>query len=303
MKTDNVSDTGRYLDPALVSTLQGLDLKAKMIVEGFLLGLHKSPYHGFSIEFSQHRPYQLGDDLKNVDWKVYGKTERFYVKQYEEETNLRSYIVLDSSKSMGFKYLGSITKFEYGSYLAAALAYLMTDQKDAVGLTLFDSAVRLQMPPKASQNYLREILKALHAAQPQNTTATDVALYSVAEEIQRRGLVIIISDFLDKPASLVNALKHFRFKKSEVLCFHISDPAELNLGFEHDSMFVDLETNEEMSVLPHQLRKDYKNAVNEHLDYLKKQCSDYGIEFTMLSTATPFDTTLITYLQKRMRLS
>jgi len=180
----------KYLDPAVISKLNSYELRARLVVEGFMVGLHKSPYHGFSVEFTEHRPYMQGDNLKDVDWKVYGKTEKYYIKQYEEETNLKSYILLDKSKSMGYASKGNISKLEYGATLTAALSYLMVKQQDAVGLSIYSEKIEQHLPPRTSKTYMHEILKALTSVTPSNKTNTASCLHQIAEKIKRRGLVI-----------------------------------------------------------------------------------------------------------------
>ena len=296
------SDFSKYLDPAVISKVSSFELRARFIVEGFLLGLHKSPYHGFSIEFSQHRPYIQGDPLKDVDWKVLAKTDRFYVKQYEEETNLKSYLLLDNSNSMSFKYQGIVTKSEYAIMLASGLSYLMINQKDAVGLGIYSDKVEKYLPPKASNIYLKEILTALYLSKPSGKTTTSSNLGFFAERINKRGLVIIFSDFLDDIESSLKALKKIRNAKNEIIVFHILDPAEMNFSFGRDSIFVDLETGEEMASQPYQVRRVYSQAVSEFVHSIKKGCLDSGIDYNLIDTSTPFDKALIAYLQKRSRL-
>ncbi|MGB9562119.1 MAG: DUF58 domain-containing protein, partial [bacterium] len=210
----------KFLSPDFIAKLGNMELRARTVVEGFIVGLHKSPYHGFSVEFSEYRPYIIGDPLKEVDWRAYGRTDRLYVKKHEEETNLRSYILLDKSASMGFKTTG-LTKLEYGSYLAAALAYLMIKQKDAVGLILFDKAVIDYLPPSATRVRLFQILSRLENLAPSGETAISVPLDALLENLKRRSLVIVISDMLDDPKSFINSIKRVKFAKSEVIIFHI----------------------------------------------------------------------------------
>jgi uncharacterized protein (DUF58 family) len=229
------------LDPSIIPKINSLELRARLVVEGFMVGLHKSPYHGFSVEFTQHRPYMQGDGLKDIDWKVYGKTEKFYIKQYEEETNLRSYILLDVSKSMQFSSGNNVSKLEYASTLAAALSYLMMKQQDAFGLTLYSDRIVHYLPPKATKSYLREILKSLVAVNASDTTNTAACLNSVAEKIKRKGLVIIISDLFDDIDSVITALKHFSYQKNEIIVFQILDPIERNFAFGRDAIFKDME--------------------------------------------------------------
>ncbi|MHC1739023.1 MAG: DUF58 domain-containing protein [Ignavibacteriaceae bacterium] len=296
-------DFKKYLDPAIVSKLSSLELKARFIVEGFMLGLHRSPYHGFSVEFSQHRPYIQGDNPKDIDWKVYAKTDKFFVKQYEEETNLKCHILLDISKSMSFASEGNITKIEYASMLVAALSYLMLNQKDATGLVLYSDKVHQFLPPKASNIYLSEILKKLANITPTGTTQTAECLNSIAESINKKGLIIIISDLLDDISKVLSSLKHFRFKKNEVVVFHILDPKERNFAFGRDAIFKDLETDEEMTTQPHLLQKSYQEAFNDFLKSIKNDSLNYGIDYNLIDTSIPFDKALYAYLQKRIKLN
>ncbi|MEJ2506789.1 MAG: DUF58 domain-containing protein [Ignavibacteriaceae bacterium] len=256
-------DYRNLLNPSIIPKINSLELRARLVVEGFMVGLHKSPYHGFSVEFTQHRPYMQGDSLKDVDWKVYGKTEKFYIKQYEEETNLKSYILLDVSKSMSFSSADSVSKLDYASTLAAALSYLMIKQQDAAGLTLYSNRIVQHLPPKAARPYLQQILKTLSLANPSETTNTATCLNSVAEKIKRKGLVIIISDLFDDVSSIISALKHFSYNKNEVIVFQILDPMERSFAFGRDAIFRDMETEEEMTTQPFQIQKAYKLAMEE----------------------------------------
>ncbi len=302
MEKEVQNDYRKYLDPAVVSRLASLELKSKYIVEGFMLGLHRSPYHGFSIEFSQHRPYMQGDAPKDIDWKVYGKTDRYFVKQYEEETNLKVHILMDCSHSMSFAYNNRIPKFEYGAMLAAALAYLSIHQKDAAGITLYASEIIKSLLPRASGIYLNELLKAIANAKVEGKTNSGKCLSLIAEKINRRGLVIIISDFFDDPASTISALKHFRFTRDEVIVFQILDPIEMSFAFGGDATFVDMESGEEMHTRPYHLQKVYGDAMQEFTGKLKKECLAGGIEYNLINTEMPFDKALFSYLQKRSRL-
>lgn len=296
------SDYKTYLNPATISKLNSLELKARMVVEGFMVGLHKSPYHGFSAEFSQHRPYMQGDDLKNVDWKVYGKTERYFIKQYEEETNLKSHIILDTSKSMDFKSGDNLSKLSYSIILAAALSYLMIKQQDAVGLALYSEKINKILPPKASRTYLQEILKQLSSIIAADKTNTASSLGEIAEKIKRRGLVIIISDFFDAVDTVIKSLKTFSYKKNEVIVFQILDPVERSFSFGKDAIFKDMETLEEMTTQPFQIQKAYKEAMEEFTGKIKRECLNANFDYNLIDTSTPFDTALYTYIQKRSRL-
>ncbi len=273
-----------------------------LVVEGFITGLHKSPYHGFSVEFAEHRPYMPGDEIKHVDWKIYAKTDRYYIKQYEEETNLKAYILVDSSRSMAFASQGQLPKLEYASSLAAALAYMMIKQQDAVGLALFDQTVRTYLPPHASRGYLRQILITLQKATASGATGAGKSLHQVAERIRRRGLVIVISDLLDNPDEVMTALRHFRHKKNEVIVMQILDPLERSFAFGDVALFKDLETEERLTTQPWQIQKAYQREMHAFLERYKRQCREHYIDYVLLDTTTPFDVGLVQYLSKRERL-
>jgi uncharacterized protein (DUF58 family) len=292
----------KYLQPAVVAQLAHMELRARLVVEGFITGLHKSPYHGFSVEFTEHRQYMPGDEIKHIDWKAYGKTDRFYIKQFEEETNLKSYIIVDASRSMDYASKGNLKKFEYASYVAAALSFMMIEQRDAVGLTLFDEGIRVSLPPRATRSYLKEILKELESAQPAKKTGTSASLNLIAEQIKRRGLVIVLSDLFDKPESVMTALKHFRHKGHEVVVMQVLDPLERSFAFDSDAIFKDLETQEELMTQPWHIQNAYQQSMQEFLDFYKRQCRDNNIDYVLLDTSTPFDKALFQYLNKRKRM-
>lgn len=298
----DAQDYKKYLNPSVISRLNSLELRARLVVEGFMVGLHKSPYHGFSVEFSQHRPYMQGDSLKDIDWKVYGKSDKYFIKQYEEETNLKSYILLDTSKSMNYASEGNVTKIEYASTLVAGLSYLMIRQQDAVGLSLYSDKINKYMPPRASRAYLHEILKNLTEAKASDKTNTAASLHTIAEKIKRRGLVIIVSDLFDDVESVLSALKHFRYKKNEVIVFQVLDPMERNFAFGSDAVFKDMETGEEITTQPHHVQKSYSEAMAEFIGKIKAECLNSNIEYNLIETSTPFDKALFSYIQKRARL-
>lgn len=294
-----------YLRPEIASGLGNLELVAKMVVEGFITGLHKSPYHGFSVEFAEHRPYLPGDSIRNIDWKLYARTDRYYIKQFEEETNLKAHLVIDASKSMNYssdpKKL--VTKFHYATLLAAALAYLLTRQQDAVGLALFDESLRLFMPARLKSSYLREILRVLQTTKPSNKTRTQLALRRVAERLTRRGLVVVISDFLDAPEEIISSLKLFRHAGHEVIAFHILDPIERSFEIPaSDATIIDIESGEIIRTQPYQLQAQYRNAVDEHINTLRKALLSENIDYLLLETTTPFDRALAEYLHKREQM-
>ena len=299
---NQAQDYRKFLNPTVLSKLNSLELRARFVVEGFMVGLHKSPYHGFSVEFTEHRPYMQGDNLRDVDWKVYGKTERYVIKQYEEETNLKSYILLDTSKSMSYSSEGNVAKLEYASTLVAALSYLMIKQQDAVGLSLYSEKILKYFPPKATKGYLQELLKNLSNVIASDKTNTSSCLNSIAEKIKRRGLVIIISDFFDDVNSILSALKHFRYNKNEVIVFQILDPLERSFAFGADAVFKDLETADEMTTQPFQIQKAYRQAMSDFISKIKTECLNSGIDYNLIETSTPFDKALYAYIQKRSRL-
>jgi len=296
-------DFRKVLDPSIIAKLKSLELKARYVVEGFMVGYHKSPYHGFSVEFSQHRPYMQGDSIKNLDWKVFAKSERYYIKQYEEETNLYAHLILDSSKSMDFMHDGKITKYEYSKILAASLAYLLLRQQDAVGLAIYSDELKSYLRPKSKRTYLKQILTAIENSVPNSQTKTSKSVDSIAENIKSRGLVIVISDLFDDPDDILSALKKFYYKKNEVIVFQILDPVERTFGFNKDAIFIDLETQEELSTQPIQIQKAYTQAMSEFLAKIKNGCEQYGFDYNLVDTSTTFDSALMSFFKKRSRLN
>jgi uncharacterized protein (DUF58 family) len=290
----------RFLDPAIIARLGTLDLKARTIVEGFLSGLHRSPFKGFSVEFAEYRQYFPGDDLTTLDWKVYAKTDRHFVKKYEEETNLDCHILLDVSASMGYASQ-EITKLEYGSYLAAALAYLMNRQRDAVGLIAFDDHIEQMLPARARPGHLTSILVTLERLKL--GTRTDVAkpLRDLAEAIHKRGLVVLISDLLDDPARVIEGLKHFRYRGTEVIVFHVLDPAEIAFPFQKAARFRDMETDEEVLAVPDAVRGQYVQAVTDLIERYKRELRGAGIDYVLLETSVPLEHGLMSYVLTRRR--
>ena len=291
----------QYLTPDAVSRLKNMQLRARLVVEGFIAGLHKSPYHGFSVEFTQHRPYMPGDPPRKIDWRVYGRTDKFFVKQFEEETNLKSYLLLDCSASMGYRS-GKITKLDYSSYLSASLTYLLLQQRDAVGLITFDDKLRTYIPPRSIQGYLNRILVELENNQPGGETDIGGMLHLAADRFKRRGLVVVISDLLDDPESILSGLKHFRHDGHEVLLFHVLDPMEKSFGFKGNIRFRDMETSERLPASPEHLREAYREEFGRYLKTIESGCRDHKIDYVPFDTEEPFDTALFAYLNKRGRL-
>ncbi|MBT3604149.1 MAG: DUF58 domain-containing protein [Candidatus Latescibacteria bacterium] len=291
-----------YLKPEVVSRLSRLDLVARLVVEGFITGLHQSPYHGFSAEFSEYRQYMPGDALRDLDWKVFGKTDRLYIKQYEEETNLKAYILLDASASMAYGS-GNLTKFQYAAYTTAALSQLMLRQRDAVGLITFDEHVQSYLPPRSVGSHLHALLSTLQNTQPQGAD-TDLAasFHDLAERIKRRGLIIVLSDLFDDPDRLLSGLKHFRHRKHEVVVFHILDPRERDLQFDRETRFVDLESGSQIATEPWHIAPAYQEHMEKLIARFRQECRDALIDYVLLDTEEPFDTALFNYLAKRKRL-
>ncbi|OUX20433.1 MAG: DUF58 domain-containing protein [bacterium TMED250] len=288
----------KYLNPTVLSSIDNMALRAKLVVEGYLVGKHKSPYHGFSVEFAEHRTYGQGDEIKHIDWKLYGKTDRHYVKRFEEETNLRSYILLDISKSMSFKSK-NISKLKYGESLTAALTHLMINQKDAVGLILFDNAIREYITPKTSKSHKNVIFNSLSKCKAGKNTNIQLILDSMAERIKKSGLVILISDLLDDPKNVMKGLNHFRHNKQEVIVFHLLDKQEFNFTFNERTKFSDMETGETITTDPWHIQSSYQDKIKLFIDKFKRECGNQKIDYVPIYTDQNFDLALSEYIRKR----
>ena len=308
-------EQSELLNSQILNQIAPLELKARQIVEGFISGLHKSPYYGFSVEFAEHRPYNPGDEIRHIDWKVYAKSERYFIKQYEEETNLRCHILLDVSSSMLFRYYADWTKLRYAIHMAAALSYMMHRQRDGVGLIPFDTRPITSIPPKSSYSHLRylfgqmeQYLKEEETKTPeQRKTASAEVIHEIAERINKRSLVIILSDLFENSAKqdeLASALKHLRHRKHEVILFHLLEKRserELDLP-DRRFIFQDLETGGEIDVLPRQVKKDYQAKMAKYVEDFRHMCGNAQIDFHEIDTESPFDLSLIAYLNIRRRL-
>jgi len=290
-----------FLKPDVVSRLANMDLRARLIVEGFIAGLHRSPYHGFSVEFAEYRQYNAGESTRNVDWKIFAKTDRYYVKVFEDETNLRATLLLDRSASMDFTS-GTVTKLRYATLLGAALSYLMIMQRDAVGLAVFDEKINTLIPHRSSKHHLLHLLRTLDEVEPGARTRIASTLHETAERIKRRGLVILFSDLFDDPEAILNGLKHFRHRGHEMVLFHVLDPIELSLDYGGEVEFVDKETGEKLRTQPWFLKKEYRRTVREWIAWLERGCKESAIDYNLVTTETPFDQALVSYLNKRRRL-
>jgi uncharacterized protein (DUF58 family) len=295
-----MAESLNFLDPSVLASLDNLELRARVVVEGFLSGLHKSPRRGFSVEFNDYRNYYPGDDMRHVDWKLYARSEKFYIKQYEDETNVRCFIALDTSASMAYTS-GGISKFEYARTLASALAYFIMRQRDAVGLITFDDEVREFIPAKCRQPHLIRILRSL--AQLESGTRTDVVkpLADLASHLHKKSLVILITDMLDDESRVINALQNLRSMGNDVITFQIMDNAELNFPFNEPSEFIDMESNESFITSPAAIREAYLKNLNEFLEYCRKQCQSSGVDYCLINTKDPLDEALSSYISKRGR--
>jgi len=301
----------KYLDPVVVRKLKNIEIKAKMIVEGFITGLHRSPYHGFSVEFAEHRPYNSGESLKNIDWKVYGKTNKLFSKKYEEETNLRCQVVLDVSDSMRYPVKG-ISKLEYGAYLAAALQYLMIGQRDAAGITLFDEEITFYAPPRSKYSWLIPVYKELEEVVKNvdyftHKTATAKVLHQIAMKFHRRSFVVLITDLFnqaEKETELFKALQHLRHEKHEVIVFHLLDrKTEQYFDFPNRPIILhDLENGEKVEVQPNQIRAQYQKVMQNFNVQFKQKCYEFNIDFIDVDIVQPYNKVLTDYLLKRRKL-
>jgi uncharacterized protein (DUF58 family) len=290
----------QFLDPAVIARLGTLELKARTIVEGFLSGLHRSPFKGFSVEFAEYRQYIPGDDLATIDWKVYARSDRFYVKKFEEETNLDCHIMLDVSASMGYGSRG-ITKFDYATCLAASLGYLMNRQRDAVGLTAFDDQIVAMLPAGSRAGHLRALLLTLNRLRLGRETNVSKPLHLLADSLTKRGIVVLISDLLDDPEEVVRGLKHFQFRGTDVIVFHLLDPDEIDFPFERATRFEDLETDEEVMAVPALVRQHYTTAMAALMERYRRELGSCGIDYQLLTTAQPLELALLAYLSTRAR--
>jgi len=288
----------KYYDPRKLARIKNLQFLARTVVEGYISGLHRSPFKGFSSEFAEYREYLPGDDLKHFDWRVYARTDKRYVRQYEEETNLTCTLLLDASGSMAFGENG-VTKFDYGCCLAAALGYLMIQQRDQVGLVVFDQQVRRRIPPRNSPAHLKFMLEQLERTGPEGKTGIAGCLHSIAESTTRRGLVIVLSDLIDDQDDVMNALNHFRHDRSEVIVFNLFDPAERELPYDGLVELLDLETGDKMQVRGDVIRADYRRRFEEFVQRYRRDCAACRVDYQLVTTDTPFELMLAAYLSRR----
>ncbi len=290
----------RSLDPRTLAKLKGLHLRAQHIVEGYVAGLHRSPYHGFSIEFAEHREYAPGDDLRYVDWKVFGRTDKFYLKQYDDETNLICHLVLDVSESMSYRGPNApLSKFEYAQCVAAALAWLVLQQQDAIGLVTFDNQIRSNVRASSKPSHLQQIFQVLESARLETQTAAGPIFHELAERMKKRSVVIVLSDLFDEIGSIMAGLKHFRHRRHDVVVFHVLDPAELDFSFVRPTIFQGLEQMPRVTADPRSLKRAYLKELEEYLRTLQVGCRNLGMDYQQMRTDRPFDQALTNYLAAR----
>ena len=298
-KTESSDD--KYLDPKTLESIKRIDVRARLVVEGFITGQHRSPYNGFAVEFAAHREYAPGDDLRHIDWKVWSKTDRLYIKEYEEETNLQCHLIVDSSKSMKYGEESGWSKFDYAATAAASLGYLMQQQQDAVGLMLFSNQVDKDLKPKSHPTHMKLIFHELEKAEPNNKTDVSEPFLALAARIRKRGMVVLFSDLFLDPADLTKALNQFRLRRHEVIVFHVMHHEELTFPFEGNTLFRGLEVQSELFTDPKALRQSYLDAVERYMAKIKKVCSGMGVDHVLMDTSKPLSAVLSSYLNFRSR--
>jgi uncharacterized protein (DUF58 family) len=293
----------RYIDPQGLARISRMELIARTAVEGFLSGRHPSPFHGSSVEYADHRPYTIGDEIRSLDWKLLAKTDKYYVKLFEDQTNLRCTILLDMSRSMEFAEDGRMSKLEYGSYLAAALAYLMLRQNDAVGLAMFDRELRHYLPARSTPSHFRRMIDLLEKVQPRHETISGPVMNEIAGRINRRGLIIIISDLIDDTEQFMHALNHFRYRKHEVIVFHVMDPHEMEFPYEKLTRFKDMEGSSMIVANPATVRRRYLERLEAFMKGVKAGCLERDVSYILAKTDTAWDRMLSEYLDRRSRMT
>jgi len=298
--TDNNRTSEGMIDPVSLMRIKSMELRAKVIVEGFWKGIHRSPYHGFSVEFTEYRQYTLGDDPRYIDWRLYARSDRFYIKKFEDETNLRCHLLIDHSRSMGYGS-GEYTKSQYAGTLAATLAYFLFIQGDAVGLATFDDQIRQYLKPRNRPGYLRRLLLTLETSPQGSTTDLGPPLQYVAGMLTRRSLIVLISDLLTSIDRLEQDLSYLCAGGHDVVVFHVLDPAELKFDFNSPALFQDIETGRNMYVNPSDAQTGYKRMLDKHLNLARSVCQNLGIDYHLFPTDRPFDLALLDFLQDRMR--
>jgi uncharacterized protein (DUF58 family) len=295
-----VMSGARFVDPKILMRIGNLELLAKTVVDGFINGLHRAPFFGASIDFAEHRGYVPGDDIRRVDWRLYARTDRYYVKQYEADTNTNFTILFDISRSMRFSSGNGPTKLEYGAYLAACLGYLATRQRDRVGIVTFDEDLVTHIPPSAK--HFDMVLHTLDQAKAERPGHLSAPLHKMAEHFKRRGILLLISDFYDEPDAILDAIKPFKFLGNDLIVFHVLDPQEINFDYKDASAFEDLETREQVPVVPESFREQYRTMIQEHISALSTKFSEQRIDYALINTSEPLDRALFSYLSSREKM-
>jgi uncharacterized protein (DUF58 family) len=289
----------RFVDPRILARIGNLELLAKSVVDGFINGLHRAPFFGASIDFAEHRQYVAGDDIRRVDWKLWARTDRYYVKQYEADTNTNFSILFDISRSMKFTS-GGVTKLEYGAFLGACLGYLATRQRDRVGIITFDDDIVSHVPPSAK--HFDMVLHTLDRAKAERPGHLSAPLHKMAEHFKRRGILLLISDFYDEPDAILDAIKPLKFLGNDLIVFHVLDPQEITFDYEDASAFEDLESREQIPVVPQSFRAEYRRLIQEHITALQTKFSEQRIDYALLNTSEPLDRALFSYLSSREKM-
>jgi uncharacterized protein (DUF58 family) len=295
------SSGSRYLDPKALDKIKKLDVRARLVVEGFITGQHRSPYNGFAIEFAAHREYAPGDDLRHIDWKVWSKTDRLYIKEYEEETNLKCHLIVDCSKSMRYGEKDGWSKFDYAATAAASLGYMMQQQQDSVGMVLFSNQIEKNLKASSHPSHLKLLLHELEQTEPENKTDVSDPFLALASQIRQRGLVVLFSDLFLDPEELGNSLNQFRLRRHEVIVFHVMHHDELEFPFQENTLFRGIEVDAELHTEPRALRDSYMEAVEEYMTKVKKVCAVAGIDHVLLDTSKPLGGVLSSYLNFRTK--
>jgi uncharacterized protein (DUF58 family) len=296
----NAGPNRRLTDPQTLARIASLELRARAVVEGVISGMHRSPHHGYSVEFAQHRDYSPGDEIRHIDWKVFGRSDRLYVKQFEEETNLKAYLVLDASNSMNYRS-GALSKLDYGSIVAAALSTLMLRQRDSVGLATFNEGIQTFLPAAGTPSHLREMLRRLDVIETAPRTSTGATFHDLAERVKRRSLIVIIGDLFDDPQEILNGLQHFRHRKHDVIVFHTLDRDEMTFPFKETVVFEGMEEEGQLPAEPNSLRREYLKIFDRYVESLKRGCRELDMDYVSLPTDRPPDAALAQYLAVRMK--
>jgi uncharacterized protein (DUF58 family) len=296
-----VPQTTRFIDPQTLVRIASLELIARTVVDGFVSGLHRSPHLGFSVNFAEYRAYRPGDDIRKIDWNVYGRTDRLFVKEYEGETNTSIHLVLDCSRSMAYGSRG-INKLEYGQFLAASLGYFAFKQRDAVGFISYDDDVRDYIPARGSVGHLNTVLHAIERAHAREKTDFVRSLIQVSERLRRRGIVVVISDLYDEPGNVMDGLRHLVYRGNDVIVFQILDPDELCFDFPDAAQFVDMESRAEMHVIPDFVRQEYRKALHSQITEYERECRKDRMDFSLIDISQPLDSALFSYLARREQL-